>query len=275
MKYLIGVIAAAAASVGVASAQSAQDGLLFPADPITERMSINEFLVFPGAEEVGEEPLSPRDGASTLLRSREGIGYTANTRGLLPGGAYTNWLVLFNRPDRCEARCACDLDDLFFNPSAEPGFHYLAGRVADEFGQASFTGKRNFGEIPQGENQAPLPVAPQPGAEFQIVVREHGLASTDPDILNEQLTEFDGGCPPNECGDVQVSVHRSPTCLVGGFQRLPPQEQLDQSGFLPTPSSTPTQAAPPAATPTQATPPAAPAIPVDVFLRDSDGDVLN
>ncbi|MEO1035186.1 MAG: hypothetical protein AAFX44_06450 [Pseudomonadota bacterium] len=28
----------------------------------------------------------------------------------------------------------------------------------------------------------------------------------------EQLTQFDGGCPPNVCEDVQVSVHNAPVC---------------------------------------------------------------
>lgn len=33
--------------------------------------------------------------------------------------------------------------------------------------------------------------------------------------LHAQLTQFNGGCPPNQCEDVQFSVHRAPVCTSG------------------------------------------------------------
>ena len=33
--------------------------------------------------------------------------------------------------------------------------------------------------------------------------------------LIAQLTQFDGGCPPNECEDVRFSIHRAPACTNG------------------------------------------------------------
>lgn len=33
--------------------------------------------------------------------------------------------------------------------------------------------------------------------------------------LRAQLTQFDGGCPPNRCQDVQFSIHRAPVCPNG------------------------------------------------------------
>ena len=33
--------------------------------------------------------------------------------------------------------------------------------------------------------------------------------------LLAQLTQFDGGCPPNECTDEQFSIHRAPVCANG------------------------------------------------------------
>ncbi|MBI3245111.1 MAG: hypothetical protein HYZ50_01245 [Deltaproteobacteria bacterium] len=44
-------------------------------------------------------------------------------------------------------------------------------------------------------------------AEIHLVVRTHGLASTDPAVLQLQLTTFNGGCPPNTCVNVQVAPH--------------------------------------------------------------------
>jgi hypothetical protein len=39
-------------------------------------------------------------------------------------------------------------------------------------------------------------------------------------LLMEQLTQFNGGCPPNECANVQFSVHRAPACTNGPNENL-------------------------------------------------------
>ena len=154
------------------------------------------------------------DSTAALHRTRTGIGYTASVRGLEPGAAYTNWFVAFTRPDRCETACACGLADLS-NPDAEVGVYYATGRVADAYGQATFSSETDYGELPDGEDQVPLaglenPVTPR--SEVHLVVRRHDQAAVD-DLLREaQLTTFGAGCPPGGCVDEQVSVHRSPAC---------------------------------------------------------------
>jgi hypothetical protein len=46
-------------------------------------------------------------------------------------------------------------------------------------------------------------------AEFHIVARSHGVANLmDPVALEQQLTTFFGGCPPNPCTNLQRSVHQ-------------------------------------------------------------------
>ena len=45
-------------------------------------------------------------------------------------------------------------------------------------------------------------------AEIHLAVRTHGPASGDPNVLQAQLGAFNGGCPPNACMNVQVSVHQ-------------------------------------------------------------------
>jgi hypothetical protein len=45
-------------------------------------------------------------------------------------------------------------------------------------------------------------------AEIHMVIRTHGTASTDPAVLTQQLTTHDGGCPPNTCSNIQVSIHQ-------------------------------------------------------------------
>jgi hypothetical protein len=44
-------------------------------------------------------------------------------------------------------------------------------------------------------------------AEIHLVVRSHGPASADPAVLQQQLTTFNGGCPPNTCMNVQAAPH--------------------------------------------------------------------
>ena len=42
------------------------------------------------------------------------------------------------------------------------------------------------------------------------------IAAADNARLMEQLTQFNGGCPPNDgCSNLQFSVHRAPVCVNG------------------------------------------------------------
>lgn len=152
------------------------------------------------------------DGASMLARTRTGIGFTLNSRDLEPDTPHTVWWVTFNRPRKCVTPYMCGGDDLF-NPDAEVGVFYAAGVVSDSYGQVSMSGEVDYGELPEGFDQVPFPGLDhpiRPGAEIHLVLRGHGPASFDPAMLERQLTEFNGGCPPNACFDVQFSAHRSP-----------------------------------------------------------------
>lgn len=44
------------------------------------------------------------------------------------------------------------------------------------------------------------------GAVIIAIVQDHGAAKADPELLERQLTMFQGACNP-ECEDVQVAVH--------------------------------------------------------------------
>lgn len=209
------LLAAATALLPMAGAQAQiAEGASYWRGPATEviakrrlsladKTSISSFLLFSDFSEV--------DGAAMLLRTAEKIGYTATTRELEPGHAYTNWFVAFNEPQNCAVPCECGIPDLF-TPAVNTGIFYGTGAVADAFGQATFTSEVDYGEIPGGFDQAPAPFAAEADAEIHVVVRTHGMASADPATRDVQLTQFDGGCPPGGCVDVQVSVHRSPFC---------------------------------------------------------------
>lgn len=159
------------------------------------------------------------DGASILFRDEDGVAYTFNTRGLQRAATYTNWWVAFNNPEDCFVPCACSGAD-FGNSDVEIGVFWATGRVANGFGQADFTAEIEYGELPDGFDQVrparPNPI--RPGAEILLIVRAHG-----PTVGNgeAQLTQFNGGCPPNPIGDlggcidVQFAIHPAPQCEAG------------------------------------------------------------
>ncbi len=167
---------------------------------------------------VGAFPASPDgslpeiDGTSVLVRTKTGVGFTFDTTGLAPEAPYTAWWVVFNRPRACFTPYDCGAEDLS-NAAAEVGVFFAAGRMTDAYGQATFAAQIDYGELPEGEDQVPNPARAnpiEPNAEIHLVLRDHGPASDDPEILEAQLTQFNGGCPPYSCDNVQASVHPSP-----------------------------------------------------------------
>lgn len=174
---------------------------------------------FAGVEEFPVAGGDAVDGASILLRNDEGVAYTFSTRSLRRAAPYTNWWVNFNNPEDCTTPCACsDVD--FGNPEVDIGVFWATGRVTNGFGQADFSAQVAYGDLPGGEDQVPFAPAfaspIEPGAEIHLIVRAHGPRLRG--ALEEQLTQFNGGCPPHPvdslegCVDVQFSVHRSPQC---------------------------------------------------------------
>ncbi len=158
------------------------------------------------------------DGTSILNRSEEAVAYSFSTRELQRAAPYTNWWVAFNNPEACVVPCACSDAD-FGNAAVDIGVFWATGRVSNGFGQAEFSAQIAYGDLPDGVDQVPFdafasPIAP--GAEIHVVVRAHGARGTAD--LEDQLTQFNGGCPPNPvddlegCVDVQFSVHRSRQC---------------------------------------------------------------
>ena len=174
---------------------------------VKESVSIAPVITLPTATAEGFEEL---DGTTVLTRTKTGVGFLYNTKDLEPNAPYTVWWVTFNRPRRCFEPYQCGAED-FANAAAQPGVFFATGRTADAQGQANFAGQVDYGELPDGEDQVPFPDLDRPiwpGAEIHLVIRAHGPALPDPADLNAQLTQFNGGCPPNDCVDVQASIHQ-------------------------------------------------------------------
>lgn len=160
----------------------------------------------------GTTTIIPQAGAS-LASNNEGVLGTISTSGLTPGHVITLWWAIFNNPEFC-ATTICAPSDL--NNSAVNGsLQFGGGTIADAGGRASFTGflaerdNTGFYLLPQ----FPFMPNPAPGivntkkAQIHLVIRTHGMASSDPTTLNQQLTTFAGGCSivPNPCANFQAA----------------------------------------------------------------------
>ncbi len=143
---------------------------------------------------------------SILVRTNEGVGATLHTFGLVPGNAYSFWLGVFNNPKEC-ATTPCSGADLP-NPDVQGVVLWGSGQIAGEDGTADFGTFRAVGDT-SGKAVGPPGTAEaleRPfKAEIHLVVRSHGPVI--PAMLSDQLSTFNGGCPPNMCANVQAAPH--------------------------------------------------------------------
>jgi len=158
-----------------------------------------------------EKPLYAIAGAvASLERENDAISIEVETSGL-PAGAYTNWWMIFNYPSHCAA-VACQLID-FFNPATGATLLWAAGRIIDS-AEAEFKATLSEGEIP-GQLFFGPGLTNATGAQVKYVIKWHGPASSDPDILYTQLHDIaDANCETSplpgltglgRCPDLQSS----------------------------------------------------------------------
>lgn len=143
--------------------------------------------------------------AATLLRDPSGVTMTLRTTGLA-AGAYTTWWVVFNHPEKCSGG-VCGEDDLppfGGSPTVQASVLFATGHVVAANGVANFgawLGAGDTGGALFGPGLVNIYTA-----EIHNVVRYHG--SVDPAYMPAQINSFNGGCPPNTCGNVQAAVHQ-------------------------------------------------------------------
>ena len=157
------------------------------------------------------------EGWSKVTRNWTGATMTLHTSELIPGNAYTMWVVIFNNPGACTA--PCDDDDVAPGTAAEVDVVFVAGHVLGGSGKATFSGRRAAGDNSKSlfaQFGAPAPGLTDPhGAELHLIVRDHGPKI--PGQVPDQIQTFEGACTaassfglgngPNTCADVQFSVH--------------------------------------------------------------------
>jgi hypothetical protein len=204
-----GFIRLMAISAGVASLVAvitlAPSARAIKAPPVTtrgenssEKISASPFVLLMGGAIV------PAAG-SQLIREKDAVSMTANTRGLTNGNVHTAWWVIFNNPENCFTR-PCTPTDINFNPAVQGSLVLAGARIVGLDGAAAYGAYLAVGDT-AFLHTGPGLLDPK-HAEIHIAVRSHGLASAlDAMQLAAALTSFNGGCPPNTCTTVQASVH--------------------------------------------------------------------
>jgi hypothetical protein len=146
-----------------------------------------------------------RGGGSMLVRTKTGVFMSMHAFGLPVGDAVTAWFIIFNNPQNC-ATHPCSGADL---PTADVQASVVnaTGRIVGADGTADFGAFRMAGDATGTESGPGLLDSFK--AEIHFVVRSHGPAIVDnPETLQQQLTMFVGGCPPNTCANLNVSIHQ-------------------------------------------------------------------
>ncbi|MEO0534161.1 MAG: PEP-CTERM sorting domain-containing protein [Cyanobacteria bacterium P01_A01_bin.123] len=154
------------------------------------------------------EPIE--DSTASLTRLTDAIEISFETQSL-PAGTHTLWWILFGQPEFCTD--GCGTDDLS-NEAVEASSLFGTGIIVGEDGVGHFEARLEVGELPQGEDQVlrgdglkdPF------GTEVHALTRWHGPASDDPDLLEKQISTFNGGCATPEepdlfpCANLQATV---------------------------------------------------------------------
>jgi hypothetical protein len=172
------------------------------------------FQLIPGPDGVGDQI----EGTSARLTRTDDRVIARVDAAQLEPAAYTLWWVIFNHPEYCVGECRAD--DLT-NPAVGALATFPDGAVVGDDGKGTFTAELAEGDITGVPTEfaafpgAPMGLIDARQAEVHLVLRTHGAASDDPQLLAAQLGSLNGGCNP-QCKNVQGAIHESPRPIVLG-----------------------------------------------------------
>ncbi len=176
-----------------------------------------DVLAFDGFTDVGDAHLVRNDNSITTRLRLSG----------LEAGVYTLWWVVWNAPEHCEQPHACREADLF-DPDVQVAIGGGGGRIVGSHGNLNLAASLDEGDELTGfpaEYGIPTVdvLTDARHAEIHLVLRSHGPAI--PDLTNEMLHTFNGGCVyqgpidgtepaygtegPNNCEDLYFAVFPS------------------------------------------------------------------
>jgi hypothetical protein len=151
-----------------------------------------------------------------LEREHDEIEFKLKTKGLVPGDAYTLWLVVVNNPTACST-VPCAAPDIIGNAATDSQVRFADGRVAGGSGKATFRGEAKRGPL---SGWLPGRALKDPfGAEIHLVVNSHGPKL--PAFMPGMIRTYRGGCsdsspfpPPFPQSALDDGVPGPNTCLL-------------------------------------------------------------
>ncbi|MFQ5709988.1 MAG: hypothetical protein ACE5HO_21240 [bacterium] len=189
---------------------------------LAKRFERAEVMAFQPAGALGGGVLAPgtffppTDGGTSILhRGNDWISYNIHTTGL-PAGAYTNWWIIFNNPEDCTDDCG---EDDIFSPEtkANPSVFWATGGIVQEDGVGNFRARIREGQPSNGPDGFLIGngLEDAANAEVHLIIKYHGPASDDPDVLFDQTHTLLGSCDSGanaaangQCFDPQAVAHR-------------------------------------------------------------------
>lgn len=169
------------------------------------------------AQQADQGNTGPVGGASaTLVRNDNGFSYNFRAMSLLPGHAYTLWVVVVDNPAACASH-PCTGGDVLLNAGTGGQVFYGTGGVAGASGRAAFSGRVNEGELEGWLANRALTDARS--AEIHLVLNDHGpkLSAHMPDMIKTyrggcaDSSPFPGIFPPTAIADGSAGPN---TCLL-------------------------------------------------------------
>ncbi|HEY8225614.1 MAG TPA: hypothetical protein VIG25_10070 [Pyrinomonadaceae bacterium] len=189
---LLAVIALTPAAGKAPMSDNASEKIsLLPLHPITMGVIGSDFVPTSGTE---------------LIRGKDRVFISITTKNLMPGWVYTAWLGIFNNPELCATHPCSGAD--FANPAVEGSRVNCGGRIIGLDGSATYGSVVTLGDTTSAFDGPGL--LDPAHSEIHVVVRSHGPALMGM-VLADQLSKFNGGCPPNTCVNVQIAMHRPPS----------------------------------------------------------------
>ena len=116
----------------------------------------------------------------------------------------TIWGVIINNPAACAANPCTEAEVFAEGNPAMTDVCYVTGSRVQANGRATFGGRFAEGSY-FGCIYSEYGLIDADEAEIHFVVQKHGRV--DKDYLTDQVTEFEGGCPPSSCLDVHFAIH--------------------------------------------------------------------
>lgn len=192
---LILLLAALGPSVGCQADHLTSAEPTIPASKASH--STSPMWTFPG-------PGALIEGATaTLARNDNGATLTIHTTSLTAGWACSVWAVVFEHPEHC-AGSPCGPGDLGTAAVDATVFGAVGGSLISGNGTATFAGHiqaaATANDVRLGDGSLDNPTT----AEIHPIIRCHGPAL--PGMIQEQISTFNGGCPPNTCMNVQFGT---------------------------------------------------------------------